>query len=355
MHIKNEEYRACGTSGLRLSPIGLGCWSFGGGNYWGNQDQKDVDAVVRAAAESGINYFDTAEVYNEGRSESSLGIAMQGLERSNLVIGTKIAPVNCYPEKIETHCDESLKRLKTDYIDLYMIHWPVHPHSIRHYTSDPEIISNPPDVGRALETFAKLQEKGKIRQIGLSNYSLNRLKNDIPSTLKIVANQLPYNLLCRAIEFDTLPWCQQKGIGVVSYMTLLQGILSNTFATLADIPEQRRRTRHFNGASTPLCRHGEKGFEEETQQAIDNIRKIAHEHGVDTAALSTRWAIANMGITCALIGARNLSQLNANIAAIQTPLDTATLEQLNQASEHLKQRMGNHFDYYESAENDRTV
>ena len=352
---RNSEYRQCGASGLSLSVIGLGCWAFGGGQYWGNQDQKDVNEVVHAAVDLGINYFDTAEAYNEGRSESSLGIALQGLEREKIVVGTKITPANCYPDLLEKHCDESLRRLQTDYIDLYMLHWPIHPHSIRHFTDDPAVIANPPDVERAFEILLKLKESGKIRHVGVSNFSCGRMKSDIPSSVDIVANQLPYNLLCRAIEFDAMPWCKENGIGIIGYMTLLQGLLAGIYPSFADVPEWQRRTRHFSAVRTPLCRHGENGFEAETEAAIDEIKRIADESGLSMAAISTKWAVANPNISCALVGARNIEELKSNVQSVQTPLDPLLVERLNSVTDRLKQQMGNHFDYYESAANDRTL
>ncbi|GHU07858.1 hypothetical protein FACS1894158_16620 [Betaproteobacteria bacterium] len=183
------EYKKLGASDLSLSVIGLGCWSFGGGDYWGEQSQNDVNEVVRSAVDSGINYFDTAEAYNEGRSESSLGLAIQGLDREKIVVGTKITPANCYPGLIEKHCEDSLKRLQTDYIDLYMIHWPIHPHSIKHFTNDPAVIANPPDIACTFETLLKLQESGKIRHIGISNFSRNRMNNSVEFPKPVTARR----------------------------------------------------------------------------------------------------------------------------------------------------------------------
>ena len=144
-----------------MSQLGTGCWSFGGGDYWGEQNQKDVNNVVHASVDMGINYFDTAEAYNEGRSESSLGEAIHGIPRDKIIIGTKISPSNCYKKTLIKHCHASLKRLRTDYIDLYMIHWPIHPHSIRHFTNDVLIIENPPTVDEAFETMHGIKTAGK--------------------------------------------------------------------------------------------------------------------------------------------------------------------------------------------------
>ncbi len=350
-----KAYRRCASSGLELSVIGLGCWSFGGGTYWGEQDQKDVDEVVHAAVDCGINYFDTAEAYNDGRSETALGLAIKGLRRDKLVIGSKITPANCYPGQIEKHCEDSLRRLQTDYLDVYMLHWPIHPQALLHYTSDATVTAHPPSTAETFAILAKLQQSGKVRHVGISNFSRHRMRADIPSSLHVAINQLPYNLLCRAIEFDTLPFCAESGVGIIGYMTLLQGILAGGYRSLADIPEVRRRTRHFAASGNPQCRHGESGFEPDTQVAIDAIRAIAADAGVAMAELSTRWAVANPAISCALIGARNRGQLMANVDAVREPLDRSLVDCLNKATDRLKQQMGNHFDYYESAANDRTL
>jgi len=160
------EIRRCGTSALTLSALGLGCWSFGGGAYWGDCDQADADAVVRRAVELGITYFDAAEAYNAGRSEESLGKALVGVPREQVVIGTKVSPSNCYARTLPVHCEASLRRLGLEYVDLYMIHWPIHPHSIRHFTSDGAIIRNPPTVAEAFTALAELKRQGKIRHVG---------------------------------------------------------------------------------------------------------------------------------------------------------------------------------------------
>ena len=347
------EYRSIRGTDLALSVIGTGCWSFGGGDYWGQQDQKDVTDVVHASLDHGINYFDTAEVYNEGRSEISLGEAIKGIRRDRLVIGSKISPSNAYPGQLEKHCEASLKRLQTDYLDIYMLHWPIHPHSIRHFTKDEAVISTPPSAADAFESLVRLREQGKIRYIGVSNFSYRRLMEDIPTGTGVVVNELPYNLLCRAIEYDTLPYCREQGIGIIGYMTLLQGLLARIFPSVADIPDWRKRTRHFNCTSTPLCRHGEEGFEVETQETLLAIDQIARNNGVSMAGLATRWVLES-GITCALVGARNLTQLEQNVAAAELKTDSQVITELNEVTGHLKSLLSNHFDYYESRENDRT-
>ncbi len=345
--------RKCRNANIDLSVLGTGCWTFGGGNYWGDQNQKDVTEVVHASVDLGINYFDTAEVYNEGRSETSLGEAIKGISRDKIVIGTKVSTSNCYKDTLIKHCEGSLKRLQTDYIDLYMIHWPIHPNSISHFTNDPEIIENPPKTHEAIEALRILKQQGKIREYGVSNYGKGRMEG-LP-TGEVAVNQLPYNLLSRAAEFDVLPYCEENGVGVIGYMALMQGILSGKFNSLADIPAVRRRTRHFNSMRTKECRHGERGAEVETNDALAGIRKLCKKTGLSMVELSMQWILANPAITCTLVGSRNVQQLKANVRAIGKPLDVDVKMELDNITLPLMEKLGNHLDYFESAENDRTL
>ena len=347
------EYKTIRNTDLNLSAIGTGCWIFGGGEYWGRHEQKDATEVVHASVANGINYFDTAEVYNEGRSESSLGEAIKGIQREKLIIGTKISPSNAYAGILEKHCEDSLRRLQTDYIDIYMIHWPIHSHAIRHFTKDEQTINHPPAIQEAFDSMEKLQKAGKIRHIGLSNFSAGRLKDDVPAGVRIAINELPYNPLCRAIEYETLPYCIENGIGTIGYITLMQGILTGKYAAIGNIPEMLRRTRHFHRDSTPLSRHGEIGFEAETIQALKGIEAISRKHKIKMSELATRWAVES-GITCALLGARNVRQLEENLKALEIRMNPEIIKEVNGTTQDLKEKLGNHFDYYESKENDRT-
>ena len=346
--------RRCGTSDLTLSALGLGCWSFGGGAYWGNCDQGDTDAVVHRAVELGITYFDAAEAYNEGRSEESLGIALRGIPRNRVVIGTKVSPSNCYADTLPVHCEASLRRLGLDHLDLYMIHWPIHPHSIRHFTSDESVIRNPPTVHEAFTALMTLRQQGKIRYIGVSNFAEARLMEALAVCPDLVVNQLPYSLLTRAVERGALPLCRSRGIGVIGYMTLLQGLLADLYPTLADVPLYQARTRHFDHRRSALTRHGEAGAEAETAAALEGIRRIATEAGMTMPELATKWALAGQGITCCLIGARKVTKLEENLRAASQPLPADIRGALNAVTRPLLERLGDSFDYYESVQNDRT-
>lgn len=345
--------RICENAGLELSILGAGCWAYGGGEYWGGQDQQSVNRVVHASVDAGINYFDTAEAYNEGRSEISLGEALKGRDRDKFLIGTKVSPSNCHYDTLIEHCHASLKRLQTDYIDIYMIHWPIHPHAIRHFTDDEKLIQNPAGTDEAIEALRKLKKEGKIRHFGVSNFGVNRL-NSLPLK-EIAVNELPYNLLSRAIEFDVLAICKEAGLGVISYFALLQGLLAGIYKTLDDVPVWQRRTRHFDSRGNEKCRHGENGCEEETFEALDAIRSISKKSGYSMAELSIKWIIANRDITCTLVGSRSVEELNENVKTVNEPLESDILDELNQVTEKVKQILGNHIDYYEAAEMDRSL
>jgi aryl-alcohol dehydrogenase-like predicted oxidoreductase len=344
--------RACGSSGLSLPILGVGCWAFGGGEYWGPQSQDDVEAVVRAGLEQGCHFFDTAESYNHGASEESLGAALRGIPRDQVLIGTKVSPSHVAPATLVAHCEASLRRLRTDYIDVYMVHWPITPHSIRHFARE---AADLPSVAEAFSTLDRLRREGKIRHIGVSNFGRRQLTEALATGAPIVVNELPYSLLARAIEDDILPFCRDRGIGVLGYMSLLQGVLSDRYARLADLPEWRRRTRHFDSRSTPLSRHGTDGCETETAAALAAVRGVARRLGLTTADLALKWACAGEGITCSLCGARTAAALRENIRAVADPLPPAIREELRQLTEPLKRALGPSFDYYENPASDRTV
>lgn len=329
----------------------MGCWAYGGGEYWGDQSQREVEAVVRHAVEHGANFFDTAEAYNQGRSESSLGLALRNLSRDRVLIGTKVSPSHAAPATVVQHCDASLRRLQTDYLDVYMVHWPITAHSIKHFTSEDVPIPSVPEAFGALE---QLRQAGKIRYIGVSNFGVTKLAEALATGAEIVLNELPYSLLTRAIEIEVLPFCRANGIGIVGYMSLMQGVLTDRYANLAEVPVWRRRTRHFDSRHTPLCRHGLPGAEAETSAALERIRVIARQHGMTMREVALKWVCRREGITSALCGSRNVQQLEQNLQAASTPLAPEILAALDQATRPLLEKLGPSFDYYENPVNDRT-
>jgi aryl-alcohol dehydrogenase-like predicted oxidoreductase len=220
-----------------------------------------------------------------------------------------------------------------------------------HFTAETIPAPSVPEVFASLE---RLQKAGKIRHIGVSNFGVERLSEALSTGVAIVIDELPYSLLTRAIEIEILPFCREKGLGVLGYMSLMQGVLSDHYPDFADLPEWRRRTRHFDSRRTPLSRHGLPGAEAETSAALESIRTIARSAGMTTSELALKWAFACPGMTCSLCGSRDIEQLKSNIKAAAEPLPRPIVEELAQVTRPLLEKLGPSFDYYENPANDRT-
>ena len=217
------------------SRIGIGCWSFGGGSYWGSQSQQDVNEVVHAALDAGVNFFDTARLYNDGASEQSLGEALKGV-RDRALVASKVSPAKSYYHELIQECDRSLMNLKADYLDLYMIHWPFCPLSLRHFTDDPHVLADPPTAEEAFSALKDLKKAGKIRSIGVSNFGPKQLTEALSLCPEIEYNELTYNIISRAIEAEIVPLCEKNGVQILSSMTLQQGILAGKYQCAQDVP-----------------------------------------------------------------------------------------------------------------------
>jgi len=328
--------RELGTSGIQVSVVGLGCWPLGGGEGWGDIAENQAIATIHAALDHGVTFFDTAEGYNDGNSERVLGRALLG-RREEAVIATKISPSNTGPATLRKHCDASLQRLQTDWIDLYQIHWPL---------ADER-------VPEALATLADLQREGKIRSIGISNHGVAQMQTVLGEGVTIAANQLAYSLLFRAIEFEVMPLCRQHGISIIPYMPLMQGLLAGRYHTADDVPPFRARTRHFSSQREQV-RHGEPGAEVETFAAVARIREITADLGVPMAQLAIGWTAAREGVATVIAGAREPWQIEANVAAAEAVLSPETIAALDAATEPLRQRMGANADMWQGGSRRRT-
>ena len=345
------DLRPCGTSGLSLPKMAIGCWSFGGGNYWGAQSQADVEAVVHRAIDLGINAFDTAEAYNAGASETSLGQALAG-RRARALVVSKVSPDHTSPAVLRAHCEASLRRLDSDWIDLYLVHWPINASSIRHFTSDEALLRQPPDVAEAFATLADLRREGKIRYLGVSNFGVEQLAEARAAGADLAANELPYNLLMRGIEPALLPACARQGIGVLGYMALMQGVLCGPLRPFDELPAARTRLRHFS-SERPGSRHGEPGIEAETWAALQAIGAIAAEAGLPIADLALAWAMANPAVTSTIVGCRTAEQLEDNVRACSIDLSREVLDSLERATAPILARLGPTVDYFQSAGDSR--
>ncbi len=320
------EMRQCGKSGIEISPMGIGCWSYGGGDYWGPQAQSDVTAVVHAALDAGINFFDTAEGYNDGRSEEALGIALKD-RRHEAIIGTKVSRPD--PDSIREHCEASLHRLQTDYVDIYMIHWP-----------HDEIA-----IEESMTELTRLREDGLVRAIGVSNFGVSQLTAVIETGTELAVNQLCYNLLSRAIEVELLPLCQEHNVGILGYMPLLQGLLTGKYKSADEMLPVHSRFRHFRD-DRPMATHGEEGAEEEVFETLKDIRKIAEDEQIPMSRLAIAWTMAKPGITCMLVGTRNVDELIENLRVIEWAPSADVIDHLDKLTAPLLEKMGANPDYF---------
>ncbi len=327
-------YRKLGESALEVSVISFGAWQIGDPKFWGEESNPDPDGVVGVAIDQGINLFDTAEAYGDGGSEQALGKALQG-RRDQVYIASKVSEAHCTPDGIRLACENSLKRLDSDHIDLYQMHWPFAHESFE-------------DAWAAL---MKLQEEGKVREIGVSNFGPHDLSAWMRAA-SAVSNQLGYNLLFRAPEYEMIPACRQHGLGILVYMPLMQGLLTDRYTSIADIPMQRRRTRHFSG-DRQGTRHGESGHEEVLMDTVEDLRDFADAVGIPLSVMALSWLIAQPGITSVILGARNASQLTENLRAASLNIGPAAIAQLNEFTFPLKVALGTNCDMWESEENSR--
>jgi myo-inositol catabolism protein IolS len=292
--------------------------------------------TIHAALDHGINFLDTAEGYGNGYSEEIVGKALVG-RREQAVLATKISPSHTRPSDLRSYCEASLRRLQTDYMDHYIVHWPIPTHS----------------VAGSFAVLQELKQEGKIRSIGVSNYGVQQLGELLEAGIQIDCNQLHYSLLSRAIEFEVLPLLQENGISASAYMPLTQGLLAGKYRTPDEVPPFRARTRHFS-SERPMARHSSPGAETETFAAIDAVRQIAEAVGEPMANVALAWVMARPGLVAAIGGARSPAQIERNVKAMEVVLTPETIAQLDAATEDLKQKLGSNPDYWNSEDKARS-
>ncbi|MHB0856474.1 MAG: aldo/keto reductase [Anaerolineae bacterium] len=321
-------YRKLGRTDVDVSIIALGCWALGGDEVWGPQDERESIATIHTALDLGVNLFDTAEGYGGGASEVVVGKALVG-RRERAVIATKVSQNHAAPAQVLRACEDSLRRLQTDYIDLYQLHWP----------------SRDVPLAETVGALQTLQQQGKVRAIGVCNFGVQDMAELLALT-QPAANQLPYSLLWRAIEFGIQDTCVAQGVGMLCYSPLAQGLLTGKFASIEDVPEERRRTRHYAGWR-PGTRHGEPGREEELFAAVARVRAICEDARLPMAETSLAWLLGRPAVTSVLAGARRPEQIEQNVRAAEILLADDTAEALTQATEALKEALGPNADQYQ--------
>ena len=325
------EKRQLGRSPVRVSPVIFGAWAIGGWMWGGNEERDSIEAI-RAALEGGINTIDTAAIYGMGYSEELVGKAIKG-RRDQVVIATKCGMrwdsdegSDPWPQKdnsgkdvvirkngkaasIFHECEQSLKRLGVDVIDLYQIHWPD--------------VSTP--VAETIGALEKLRQQGKVRAIGTSNYDVDWLGAAL-NVAPIASDQPPYSILRRDIEKDILPSCREHQIGVICYSPLERGLLTGKVGPDRQFAPGDHRAQH------PY-------FTVENRKralaALEKVKPIADKHGVSYAQLIINWTIHQSGITAAIVGARNAEQARHNAKAMSFTLSDQELAEIRSAFDPL--------------------
>jgi len=320
-------YTNFGNTDLKTSPIVFGC--MGSAGAFGKQEEKDSIEALQAAFEAGINFFDTAEGYGNGYSEQLLAKAL-GNKRKDIIISSKVSRENMKKKDILEACDRSLKNLQTDYLDMYLLHWPVDDVSIQ----------------ERIEALKELQAAGKIRYFGVSNFGTQDLSEVLQET-PISTNQVAYHLFHRAIEFEVLPTCIENNIPIMCYSSLMQGLLAGKYKALDEFPENRARTSLFDSRTHSLSRHGGHGAEKEGQEALNRIWEITNGSNYSMEELAVGWLKAQQGVGGIIVGTRNAEQSKALKKLLEVKLDQNLISELTLATEKVKATLGPNIDMWD--------
>jgi aryl-alcohol dehydrogenase-like predicted oxidoreductase len=306
--------RRLGNSGLELSTIGLGSWAIGGGGWqfgWGPQDDADSAAAIHRALDAGINWIDTAAVYGLGHSEEVVGRAVKG-RRSSVILATKCSRVwepggatighRLKAESVRAELEASLRRLQTDVIDLYQIHWP-----------DPD-----EDIEEGWTEIARAVKAGKIRHGGVSNFSLPQIER-VRKIHPVASLQPPYSILKRDVETELLGWCASHQVGVICYAPMQNGLLTGRFT--------RERI-----ASLPAddWRRGSSNFKDPALSAnlalVEGLAALAARSGHSAGQLAVAWVLRRSEVTAAIVGLRKPAQVDELLPAADWDLQAAEID-----------------------------
>ena len=305
-----------GNSDLNITPIGIGAWAMGGGNWkfaWGPQDDGESVAAIRKALDAGLNWIDTAPVYGLGHSEEVVARALEGYSPRPFIF-TKCARIwneqreiqkSLKADSVRRELEASLRRLKTDAVDLYQMHWP-----------EPD-----EDVEEGWSTMAALQREGKVRWIGLSNFKVEQMRR-CQAIAPITSLQPPYSIVSPEVEQSQLPYCQANGIGVLVYSPMKSGLLTGamTRERISGMPadDHRRLTPHFQ---EPLLTRN--------LELVELLREIGRRHGRTPGEVAIAWTLRHPALTAAIVGMRSAKQVDGVIGAAEfrlTPEEVAEIE-----------------------------
>jgi aryl-alcohol dehydrogenase-like predicted oxidoreductase len=310
------ELRSLGSSEVKISSIIMGTWQ-AGKEMWVGIDDSETIKALRTAFEAGITTIDTAEYYGHGHSERVIGKALADV-RDQLVYATKVFPNHLKSDQVIEACHRSLKNLKTDYIDLYQIHWPAGSWGTE---------SVP--VEETMGAMNDLKERGLIRAIGVSNFSRAQLE-EAAEYGRIDSLQPPYSLFWRQVEKDAQPYCVENSITILAYSSLAQGLLTGKFGANHKFAEGDHRSKNKLFKSENYQR---------VQLALERLRPIAERYGISLGQLALGWLIAQPN-TCAIAGARNAEQVEQNSKAGEIFIAPDDLEEID----HIGRSVTDHLD-----------
>jgi aryl-alcohol dehydrogenase-like predicted oxidoreductase len=320
------ELRKLGNTNVKVTPLAFGAWAIGGW-LWGRAEEKDALRAIRASHDLGITSIDTAPVYGFGKSEELVGRAMTGVSRDKYQILTKYGmnwqtqegefyfdtfdnedkPVKMYKfagkQQVKKECEASLRRLKTDYIDLYQIHWP----------------DNSTPISDTMEAVGQLIKEGKVRAAGVCNYSAQQVEEAL-KTLDIVSNQVPYSMAQRGIEKEVVPQALKRGLGILPYSPLQRGILTGKIK-----PDHQ----FSQGDTRPMSMYYKPENISRINSMLEKLKPFAEAHNATLSQLVINWTVHRPAIACVLVGARDEKQVKDNAKALDFKISDEEMKKIN--------------------------
>ncbi len=295
-----------GNSNLSITPVGFGAWAIGGSGWefgWGEQDDKTSVAAIHRALELGINWIDTAAVYGMGHSEEIVALALRTWPGPRPYVFTKCGlrwdeqgyvHRSLTADSIRRECEDSLRRLNVEVIDLYQIHWPTE------------------DLEEGWTAMAQLQKEGKVRWIGVSNFTVEEMRR-ARAIAPITSLQPPYSLVRREVEQETLPYCRSEGLGVIVYSPMASGLLTGamTRERAAKLPYSDWRSRDVEFHEPRLSKN---------LALVERLREVGERHRRPPGQIAIAWVLQNPAVTGAIVGARNAKQVEGNVGAAELRL-----------------------------------
>ncbi len=312
------EYRSFGQTGMQVSAIGVGCWEIGGG--YGSIEETQFIQAVHRALDLGINCFDTAEGYGFGASERSLAKALGNRRKEALVvtkfgIGYKEAPNfrDSSRPRVMASIEKSLQNLNTDYVDVYMVHWP-------------DVNTPFEETMRALDDMV---QQGKVRAVGISNFRLNQIETSM-RTRRVDVAQYCWNLFDRRMQKEIYPYCRAQNIGVMAYGSLAYGLLTGAFTEDMDFGSDDWRARRGRMGGINLFQHlfGPDYFPRNLL-VVDELKVMAARYGKSLPQFALRWTTSNPVISTALVGCRNVAEVEDNVGALGWSITAADMQEID--------------------------